>query len=309
MDYKTRVLKTIAGEQVDKVPKGELLIDPEFMAEYYGQTGQVSFENQVKFLEDFNMDLISLFPRFELTKAELTNPEELALVNVATEDVAKWARETDYFVFGVVGGGFQPATFYYDFMEILKLTHSNQELAGRIFRRFAQLNTEIALKALEAGAHGIIIGDDIAYNKGTYFSPQVMREILFPHLQSMVTGIKKTGAPVFFHADGNLNRVLGDLVQLGFDGIHSLQPSAGMDIGEVKQEYGDKVCLMGNMDLDRLIPLGSLEEIEQAVKDTMAAAKVNGRYIFGTCGAISNGLPLDKIVALYEAADKYGRYQ
>ncbi|MBS4025311.1 MAG: hypothetical protein KGZ96_06505 [Clostridia bacterium] len=310
MNCRIRVAKSIKGEQVERVPKGELLIDEEFIAQYFGISpgAPVPFQLQVRFLEELNMDLISLLPPIKISGADITRPEELTLEGTEMKEVIKWAEKTEFFVFAVVGGGFQPAATYFDFLEILKLTQGNPVLAEKIFGRFTEINTKVALEAVEAGADGIIIGDDIAYNQGTYFSPIVMRQILFPHLKKMVTRIKETGAPVFFHADGNLNQVLPDLVGLGIDGIHSLQPSAGMDIREIKRTYGDRLCLMGNMDLDWLIPCGSQEKIEETVRETMAVAKEGSRYIFGTCGALSKGLPLAGVKTLYQAAHRWGNY-
>jgi uroporphyrinogen decarboxylase len=308
MNCRIRVAKTIKGEAVDRVPKGELLIDQEFIAQYFGLSpaSPVPFQLQARLMEELQLDLISLLPPIKISGGDLTRPEELALVETDMKEVARWAKETGYFVFAVVGGGFQPAATYFDFLEIISLSHSNPVLAGKIFSRFAEINTLAALEALEAGADGIMIGDDIAYNQGTYFSPAVMRQILFPQLKKMVARIKETGKPVFFHADGNLNQVLPDLAELGIDGLHSLQPSAGMDIKEIKRAYGDRLCLMGNMDLDWLIPNGTQEEIGEAVRDTMTAAKAGGRYIFGTCGALSKGLPISRVKALYQAAQRWG---
>lgn len=65
-----------------------------------------------------------------------------------------------------------------------------------------------------------------------------------------------------------------DIVDCGFDAIQSLQPSAGMDIAKVKKEYGDKLCLIGNVDLNYLLPFGTPEEVEKEVKDLAEKARV-----------------------------------
>ncbi|MDW7673246.1 MAG: uroporphyrinogen decarboxylase family protein [Bacillota bacterium] len=320
MKQRERVKKAINGEAIDRVPKGELLVDREFIEEYLEKVlqydcreavlanGQLELAAWEQVLRDLDIDLISIMPSLKLNEVSLAEIDQLAVAKLDTEVVSAWSKKTDYFVFGVVNGGFQHATFYFDFMEILAMTRSKQQELSKVFGKFAALNTEVALELIKAGADGIIIGDDVAFNQGTYFAPDIMREILFPHTREMVRQIKAAGVPVFFHADGNINQILPDIVEMGFDGVHSLQPTAGMNIKAIKEKYGHQLCLMGNMDLDVLIPLGTLEEIAAGVQETLSAAKPGGRYIFGTCGAISKGLPLEKVRHLYQTAAKYGNY-
>ncbi|HRT82560.1 MAG TPA: anaerobic ribonucleoside-triphosphate reductase, partial [Oscillospiraceae bacterium] len=68
-----------------------------------------------------------------------------------------------------------------------------------------------------AGAGGIMVGDDIAYNKGTYASPRDLRELLFPLLASQAEAIKRAGALPMFHSDGDLRAVFPDIIQAGKD--------------------------------------------------------------------------------------------
>ena len=163
-------------------------------------------------------------------------------------------------------------------------------------------------KAIACGAHGILVSDDMAYNTGTLLSPAMLRKLFFPALKTLAARIKAEGALVFLHCDGNITEILQDIVDCGFDGLHALQPSAGMSLQAVKQDYGDRLCLMGNIDLDYTLPFGSPEEVRQAVKKAIESAAPGGGYILSTCNILTQDIPAINALAMYEAAEEYGRY-
>jgi uroporphyrinogen decarboxylase len=97
------------------------------------------------------------------------------------------------------------------------------------------------------------------------------------------------------------------MVQSGFDGIHPIQPQC-MDIGEVKAKYGNRICLMGNIDCTYLLPAGTPEQVEQAVKETIRVAAPGGGYIISSSNTIHPSCKGENYVALVKAARKYGNY-
>lgn len=161
---------------------------------------------------------------------------------------------------------------------------------------------ETGYKCIEAGAHAVMIGDDLAYQKGTYLSPEQMRRLSFPVLQEQVERLKELDIPVFFHSDGNLNDVMDDLLAMEFDGLQGLEPGAGMDLAAVKEKSGGRICLMGNIDLSCLHPEAEEKEIEDAVETTFRAAPKPGHYIFGTSGGLHKDLPVEKVKTMYSIA-------
>ena len=110
--------------------------------------------------------------------------------------------------------------------------------------------------------------------------------------------------PVFLHSDGNLNSVMDEIVNCGFDGIQSLQPSAGMDIQEIKEKYGDRLCLWGNIDLDYIMCFGSREEVKADVRRTIDIAGPGGGFILSTCNTMVDIIPPENIFAMMEEAEK-----
>jgi uroporphyrinogen decarboxylase len=95
--------------------------------------------------------------------------------------------------------------------------------------------------------------------------------------------------------------------EAGFDGFHPVQPQC-MDIGKVKAEYKDRLCILGNIDCMYLLPFGSEEEVEQSVKETIAAAAPGGGYVISSSNSIHPGCKPENYIAMVKAARKYGDY-
>ncbi len=87
---------------------------------------------------------------------------------------------------------------------------------------------------------------------------EMYEEFLYPFQKTVADAISK---PWALHSDGNLFPILDGLLKLGMNAIHPIQPSA-MDIGKMKAQYGSRVCLIGNIDLDYTLTLGTPEEVD-----------------------------------------------
>jgi uroporphyrinogen decarboxylase len=93
--------------------------------------------------------------------------------------------------------------------------------------------------------------------------------------------------PWIFHSDGNLFPILDGLVTLGMNAIHPVQPSA-MDINQLKARYGDRVCIVGNIDLDYTLTRGTPEETEAEVKDRIEKVGKGGGYMISSANSITD---------------------
>jgi uroporphyrinogen decarboxylase len=171
--------------------------------------------------------------------------------------------------------------------------------------------TEYVLESLDMGislgADIVCLDGDFAYNKSTFISPARYDEFIKSHHKEIVDFVHSRGKFIFKHSDGNMWPLMDRLVEAGFDGFHSIQ-SQCMDIGEVKKRYGDKLCLLGNIDCTDLLPFGSESDVEEAVKDTIAAAAPGGGYILCSSNTIHPACKPENYIAMVRAARKFGNY-
>jgi len=225
------------------------------------------------------------------------------------ELVRAFAADRDMFVFGQIGG---PVTILDEalgmedyMMAALENTSEIQFLSEAVMA----FEAEKAKILLDAGADAVLVGDDIAFNSGPFLPPRVMRQVVYPLYRWLIAEIKRhRKVPVLLHSDGRLTAVLDEIVACGFEGLHSLQPSAGMDIGEIKRRYGKSLVLIGNIDLDYVMTMAPPGEVEEVVKKTIDAAAPGGGYILGTCNALIDSVPPANAIAMYETAHHYGVY-
>lgn len=241
---------------------------------------------------------------------EIRTYEFPPLEQYRTDEIEKWVKETNYFIFANVWGGKDmvvPLVGYENYMIYSKFYPEELHF---LIKKFTNYQAEIAKKYINAGAHGIWIGDDLAGNQGPFFSPPFYQEILFPCLKEEISAIKKyRDVPVVFHSDGNITSLLDDLVDLPIDGLNPLEPHAGMDISYVKKKYGARWCLVGNIDTTYLLPRGTPEEIEKVVRETIEICAPGGGYILASANMLTADVPRSNALAMYRSAEKYGKYR
>ena len=228
---------------------------------------------------------------------------------VTGELVRAFAADADMFVFGQVGG---PVTILDEspgMEEFMIAALENTDEIQLPSEAVMSFEAEKAKVLLDAGADAILVGDDIAFNSGPFLPPRVMRQVVYPLYRWLIAEIRRhRNVRVFLHSDGQLTPVLEEIVACGFEGLHSLQPSAGMDIAEIKRRYGSALTLMGNIDLDYVMTMAPPSHVEDVVKKTIDVAAPGGGFILGTCNALIESVPPANALAMYTTAHRYGMY-
>ena len=162
--------------------------------------------------------------------------------------------------------------------------------------------------AVEVGADGIVVPGDLAGEQTMMMSPEHYREYIKPYHREIVDHAHGRGVSIVKHTDGNIWSILDDLLEVGFDGIHPIQPQC-MEIAEVKAHVAGKACLLGNIDCRDLLPFGTEEEVERTVKETIEKAAPGGGYIISSSNSIHPGCRPENYIAMVKAAHKYGVYE
>jgi len=181
----------------------------------------------------------------------------------------------------------------------MRYTRSAPEAARRAFMQGADETRLVARAVHDAGADGVILGEDIAYNRAPYFSAEALGTLYFRALHAAVDDLHALGLVVFFHSDGNLNLVLDELATCNLDGIQGLEPEAGMSIARVRQRVGKRLTLWGNLGFDFLCVERTDEEIEQMINTII---QDSGKLIFGSCGGLVGGLNIETVRRVYRHA-------
>jgi len=187
----------------------------------------------------------------------------------------------------------------------------NYILNPNFVKELAKISTEYCLAlieiALQKGADFIILEGDLAHNPGPMMNPAHYDEFILPYHYEICQKVHKLGGKVVKHSDGNITPLIPSLIQAGFDGIHPIQPQC-MDIAQTKENFGDKLCLLGNIDCAYLLVFGTPEQVEMEVGETIKKAGTNGGYILSSSNSIHPGCKPENYLALVRSARKYGKY-
>lgn len=191
---------------------------------------------------------------------------------------------------------------------VCRYAYKNPQFLEKVFKDSAFYTTEVGKQFIEEGAEVLFIFEDYAYKHGPFLHPKLWRKLVFPRLKEVVDAFHKRGALVLVHSDGNILPLMDMIVEAGVDGVHSLEPAAGIDLAYVKEKWGDKLCLIGNIDVGNLLPYGSEEEVVREVKRAIRSAAPGGGYILSTCSAVTDMCKPENYSAMLSAGRKYGKY-
>ncbi len=147
----------------------------------------------------------------------------------------------------------------------------------------------------------ITIEDDMGFKTGTLISPSALRRYVLPWTKQFVDATHAQGLPFILHACGNLERVMDDLLdEVGIDAKHSFEDTI-MPMAEVKARYGQRICILGGLDM-HLLASGSPEEVRVATSQAIQDCAPGGAFALGSGNTIANYVPLENYFAMLDEA-------
>ncbi|MBX3730100.1 MAG: hypothetical protein KF858_13030 [Candidatus Sumerlaeia bacterium] len=146
-------------------------------------------------------------------------------------------------------------------------------------------------RLIAGGLDGFTLCADYAFNSGPFLSPAMFEEFVHPYLKRLVHAQREMGAWVIKHSDGNLMPVMDMIVDAAPHALHSIDPMAGMDIRVVKERWGDRLALCGNVHCAHM-QTGTPEQVRASAEYCLRWGKPGGGYIFSTSNCVFKGLPI-----------------
>jgi uroporphyrinogen decarboxylase len=145
---------------------------------------------------------------------------------------------------------------------------------------------------------------DMGYHKGPLFSPQTYREVFMPGFKRLCAFFHARGIYCILHSCGNVRLLIPDLIATGFDCLNPLEVKAGMDLLELKRDFGEVLCLMGGIDAPGLA--GSPERVENELREKLTLARKGGGYIFHSDHAVPETVSLEQYTRVVGWAKQFG---
>ena len=166
--------------------------------------------------------------------------------------------------------------------------------------------TKAALAAARGLLDGFVIWGDVAYTNNMFFAPDYWRAYYKPAVAEMIRLCHAEGLPVIYHGCGNVAAILPDFIEIGLDAYNPLEAKAGLDVVDLRRQYGHRLAFCGNGDMT-VWEKGDPEAVKRDVVRKLNAAK-GGGYIYQSDHSVSSGVSghtYDRIVKLVR---EYGKY-
>lgn len=184
----------------------------------------------------------------------------------------------------------------------------DEALVAAIIDRIGRIQYETFLRVIDHPSVGAVLNpDDIAFNTGLLVHPKYLRKYVFPWYQKMGKICREKGIGFIFHSDGDCTEAMEDLIGCGFNGFNPIQPNA-MDIVEVKKRWGKQICLIGNINLDSTLTLGTPEDVRAEVFERIRTIAPGGGYMAASSNSITDYVPVKNMRALLDATYEFGKY-
>ncbi len=244
------------------------------------------------------------------------DPEDPGRYRGLREKARELHEETDYAVIMGLGNGVvalcQRLRGFAEFMEDVMV---QPNVAEAFMERVTDTFVGIALAALrEAGQYCNVVNfaEDLGIQDRPYFRPELYRSRIKPYHRRMIEAIKSgTSAKMVMHSDGAIYPIIPDLIDIGVDAINPVQVSAKWmgDTKRLKAEFGEHLGFWGSIDTHRVLPFGTPEDVDREVRTRIGELAPGGGYVLGSVHEVRPEVPAENIVAMFEAARKYGSYE
>lgn len=175
------------------------------------------------------------------------------------------------------------------------------ELVTGVLKMYCEWSRRVTKNLCELDFDFFWCFDDIAFKTSPMFSKKTLTDIFIPELKNAASSIDK---PWVFHSDGNLVPILDSLLELGMNGIHPLEPGA-MDLDYLKEKYQGRLCLIGNIEIDKTLSRGTPEDVDREVNERIGQLGAGGGYIISDSNSIPSYCKPENVIAMSKAVEKY----
>jgi len=195
---------------------------------------------------------------------------------------------------------------------LLDLARGNP-LAPALIERVTDTIDGLLRWYLEAGGEYFdmieLPGDDYAGTDNLIMSPKMFRDHFKPPLRRLVETIRsfRPDLKIMFHSDGMIERLIPELIDLGIDVLHPVEPLQAMDLPAIKEAHGNRISFLGAIDIVQAMP-GGVDDVVEEAKRRIGQLAPGGGYILAPANHLQADVSPENVVALFETAHEFGIY-
>ena len=319
MKPKERIIATLQRKPVDRTPLDCWLYQRQFLDRL-----EADYGSREEFLDEFNIDLFVGFVPYPNQTGGYLPAESLAEYDPGDPRDPKWLTHTDWnpdfaglnvvqaveqqgdkraiiaHVWGIVEGTSQIIGIENCWMHMGK----SKRLMMGWFDRYADWLCGLVDSLADAGVDIVTLSDDWGSNQNMLFSPRMWRRQIQPYAARVVQHAHERGLYVNLHSDGYIMNIMDDIVEMGYDMMHPVQESAGMDPETIKRDYGDKLVIYGSLDVIDGLYKYEGDELEEYITRRFEIYAPGGGFIFNTGHFVQPDIPPARLIHAYRVAGR-----
>ena len=256
----------------------------------------------------------------DLADYEWPDPYDRSAVEGIREFYRHIHNDTEFAIFSNFGGSIFRRAQYLRGIETFKLDlKENPEFVEALLKKICKIQlARIGMLMEAAGKYVDVLclgGEDMGNQENPVISLQMFRGVVKPHLEKLWGYTRKKlleknpRAKMMRYSCGAVKTFIPDLIQMQIDVLDPMQPPAeGMDLFELKAEFGDKLIFHGGVDAQHVLPLGTVEEIHEHIKKQIMALAPGGGYICAPTYNVQGNVPPENLIAMRDAVEEFGYY-
>lgn len=249
-------------------------------------------------------------PRIE-TEADLAayvppDGNDQYFINQAKQVVARFKGERAIVFVGEAV--FAPSQYLRAGLENLLIDYGTRpEFVEKLAKIGVEYYVELYRRVIAEGVEIVLLGDDYAWKNGPFMSPAHFERFILPGFRTVVQEIKRAGAYVIKHTDGDIWKILDMIVSTGVDALGPLEPLPTMDMAHIRAHCDNQVAVMGNVDVD-LLGRGTREQVVEATMHLLRTVSPGGGHILSSGNTISSAVNPENYLAMLETVRRHGVY-
>jgi uroporphyrinogen decarboxylase len=198
------------------------------------------------------------------------------------------------------GGVYEHASRLMGYENLCLQLYDQPDLVAAVVDRIGGLILEYNRRLLEIDRLSIIFqGEDFGFNTQTLLPPEVIRKLFLPWHTRYAQAIHARNLPYYLHSCGCVDILMEDLIAgVGIDGKHSFQDNV-LPAAEAKKRWGDRICILGGVDVHKLTSLGETE-LRNYVRSVIEACRPGGRFAVGAGNSIPSYIPIRNYFTLLD---------
>ncbi len=254
--------------------------------EYHYVDGYVKSREDISRIEEFNLS---------------THARRL-------EELSAEAKKHELAVYTGLYAPFELATFAVGYEDFLINLYDNPDFILRLIDWFEERVFGHLEHIFKCGVDIFNMAMSLSTGSGPLMSREMIEKFFLPSSKRIAALVKSKGIPIIAHIDGDFSGIIDLIFELPIDAIHPFEPCGALDIYDFHEHYGERVTVMGNIDLAGVLTKGTPKEVEEDVRFHIEKLAQGGRYVVCSSHEIPPSVPVENFFAMINTVKKFSGY-